>query len=199
MHFIKSLTNPPFLSCLKFFYYFFYSKKVNLLQFIAVDVSAISSMKSAAKSDIYCELQNYANHQNLERNLHLEVTLLGILVWVSNINSSSFLFRKERLDSECFNYILCLKTCCKSDLLKSFVHSEMEPPFWGKNHSDKRNESLGRFLFLQKWSKKLPKCSWWSCTFFKNTKNSPFFFTSTSNQVWLRAEFKHINKRRKRN
>jgi hypothetical protein len=49
-------------------------------QFIAVDVSAISSMKSAAKSDIYCELQNYANHQNLERNLHLEVTPLGKLV-----------------------------------------------------------------------------------------------------------------------
>jgi hypothetical protein len=38
------------------------------------------AMKSAAKSDIYCELQNYANHRNLERNLHLGVTPLGILV-----------------------------------------------------------------------------------------------------------------------
>ena len=68
--------------------YFYYPKQLRFknktkktkLQFIAVDVLAISSMKSAAKSDIYCELQNYANHQNLERNLHLEVTLLGILV-----------------------------------------------------------------------------------------------------------------------
>jgi len=59
-----------------------------------VDVSAISSMKSAAKSDIYCELQNYANHWNLERNLHLGVTPLGTLVWVSikNQSKNSFFF-----------------------------------------------------------------------------------------------------------
>jgi len=60
--------------------YFIPSVEETMGQFIAVDVSAISSMKSAAKSDIYCELQNYANHRNLERNLHLGVTPLGKLV-----------------------------------------------------------------------------------------------------------------------
>lgn len=35
----------------------------------ATDISALATMKSAAKCDTWCELQNSANHRILERNL----------------------------------------------------------------------------------------------------------------------------------
>lgn len=38
-----------------------------LVQLLAVDTSAITTMKNAAKRDINCELQNSVNHHNFER------------------------------------------------------------------------------------------------------------------------------------
>lgn len=37
------------------------------VQLLAVDTSAITTMKNAAKRDINCELQNSVNHHNFER------------------------------------------------------------------------------------------------------------------------------------
>jgi hypothetical protein len=41
---------------------------------LTVDTSASTTMKNAAKRDIYCELQNSVNHQNFERSLRPRVT-----------------------------------------------------------------------------------------------------------------------------
>jgi len=45
-----------------------------LKQLLAVDTSAIITMKNAAKRDINCELQNSVNHRNFERILQLGET-----------------------------------------------------------------------------------------------------------------------------
>jgi len=42
-----------------------------------MDASAPTSMKSVANYDNYCELQNSANHQNLERKWRLQDNFLA--------------------------------------------------------------------------------------------------------------------------
>ncbi|PKU61495.1 hypothetical protein MA16_Dca029228 [Dendrobium catenatum] len=45
-----------------------------LTRLSAMDISALASMKSAAKCNMWCKLQNPANHQVFERKLRLRPT-----------------------------------------------------------------------------------------------------------------------------
>ena len=57
--------------------------RIYCVQLSAVDTSAITTMKNAAKRDINCELQNSVNHRNFERNLEPWVLPLATPFWVS--------------------------------------------------------------------------------------------------------------------
>jgi hypothetical protein len=50
-----------------------------------VDISALTTMKNAAKRDMNCELQSSVNHRIFERIMRLWVTPLGMLYRASGL------------------------------------------------------------------------------------------------------------------
>ena len=53
----------------------------NILQLLAMDVSALATMKDAAKCDRRCEWQNSANQENAERILRFQVSPGSMFRW----------------------------------------------------------------------------------------------------------------------
>ena len=64
-----------------FFNHPFFINFTNILQLLAMDVSAHVTMKDAAKCDRRCEWQNSANQENAERILRFEVNPGSMSGW----------------------------------------------------------------------------------------------------------------------
>ena len=149
-------------------------------------------MKNAAKCDTSCELHELVSHQNFERNLH---------------------FRQEVCLLECL-FIPTPEPRARAAPAASFHdelvrnRAQMKDP--ADSHRLNREPNLARVARGANFSaapgrrdvQPIPAISSTSRVSVPAARFSPRFAHSsdrTSNQTRLPAEFKHINKRRKRN
>ena len=91
---------------------------VDFLQLSAMDVSAQSTMKGAAKCDKHCEMQNSVNHQKFERIMHCRVIPCSVPSSVSSNRFNSFSLARKLLQVVLFdNKLRASFLCCQTGLL----------------------------------------------------------------------------------
>lgn len=146
----------------------------------ATDISALASMKNVAKCDTWCELQNPVNHRVFERKLRPKPSGQGTSAWASRIASPPL------------------------PLPRSGTGGGGHWPPVLPRARPAQMRSLGDARRDQWWLKTQLAC-WLSCSTTSSdrasraTQRRDAPSTATPGQAGSPAEFKHINKRRKRN
>lgn len=142
----------------------------------ATDISALASMKNVAKCDTWCELQNPVNHRVFERKLRPKPLGRG-------------------------HVCLGVTRRCPPHPLRGKDGADDGPPVCTVTRlaqiPSPRRPAPRQSVVVK------PRCpvaravrSW---GFLTCSRRSPDAFNATPGQAGLPAEFKHINKRRKRN
>lgn len=142
----------------------------------ATDISALASMKNVAKCDTWCELQNPVNHRVFERKLRPKPLGRG--------HACLGVTRR------CPPHLL-LRDCGGADDGLPCA----SPRGWHKY------QVLGDARHDNRWLRNLgcPSCAFVAHRGLEKMLGSGSAFNATPGQAGLPAEFKHINKRRKRN
>jgi len=148
---------------------------------------APTTMKNAAKCDTSCELQNLVSHQNFERNLRF---LVKHVCW-------SVCFIPTEATYSCSTPLKSFRRrLSRTASLPVLVMLRWNTIFGAIYLAP--NMTWNNFLWRQK-KKPLIPVTWFYTKFFSRRVYPWLIWNRTSNQARWPAEFKHINKRRKRN